>query len=69
MKIDSNTTMTDSLERILIEREANAMHSVVDATTWRDLLAGSVAVWRLATDTLRKVRGRARDAHVDYVAG
>lgn len=69
MHTDSNTTMTDSLERILIEREANAMRGMVDAETWRALAAGPGRLWRAAAATLGSLRSRARDARVDYAAG
>jgi hypothetical protein len=68
MYVDSSTKLTDSLERVLIEREARAMRSETFAVSGRDLLARVRALIGGAAETLARLRREARDAKVDYVA-
>ncbi len=68
MYVDSSTKLTDSLERVLIEREARAMRSETFAVSGRDLLARVRGLIRGAAGILARLRRDARDAQVDYVA-
>jgi hypothetical protein len=68
MYVDSSTKLTDSLERVLIEREARAMRSETFAVSGRELLAWVRRMVRAAAGTLASLRRDARDAKVDYVA-
>ena len=68
MYVDSSTKLTDSLERVLIEREARAMRSETFAVSGRELLAWVRGALRWASGTLARLRREARDAKVDYVA-
>ena len=68
MYVDSPSKLTDSLERVLIEREARAMRSETFAVSGRELLAGVRWLVRRSADTLARLRRDARDAKVDYVA-
>ncbi len=68
MKFDEHTKLTDSLERILIEREANEMRGAAFAAMGRSV---AVRLGRLglgAAAILRFPRDRAKDAKVDYAA-
>lgn len=68
MYVDSSTKLTDSLERVLIEREARAMRSETFAVSGRELVASVRRAFRWCADTLARLRRDARDAKVDYVA-
>ncbi|NLD54570.1 MAG: hypothetical protein GX652_07910 [Burkholderiaceae bacterium] len=68
MYVDSSTKLTDSLERVLIEREARAMRSETFAVSGRTLLEGIRRAFRWAAAMLARLRRDARDAKVDYVA-
>jgi hypothetical protein len=68
MYVDSSTKLTDSLERVLIEREARAMRSETFAVSGRELLARLRLAFRWSADTLARLRRDAREAKVDYVA-
>ena len=69
MYIDANAKMTDSLERVLIEREANAMRGAAFAAIGGTLAGRLRRLARAAAGGLSSLRRSARDAKVDYVAG
>jgi hypothetical protein len=69
MYTDSKITMTDSLERILIEREVNAMRSAAAAAMWRAFASAVRRSWRAAGRIVGTLRRRAKEAGVDYAGG
>lgn len=69
MKLDEDTKLTDSLERALIEREANLMRNVALAEMGASLLASVRRLARGAVEGIASLRRRAKDAKTDYVAG
>ena len=69
MYVDSHEKMTDSLERILIEREANAMRGAAFAQTARMLVAHIRRLGAVAIRVMGSLRTQAKDKKVDYAAG
>ncbi len=69
MKFDEDTKLTDSLERTLIEREANALRNVAFRKMGASLLDSVRRLGRGAVAGIASMRRRAKDAKTDYVAG
>ena len=69
MEFNENTKMTDSLERILIEREANARRGAAFAAIGGTLVAKLRRLGRGVVGILTSLRTSAKDAKVDYAAG
>ena len=69
MDYKEDTKLTDSLERILIEREANAMRGAAFAAIGSSIAGRIRRLARLAASTVASLRHRAKDAKVDYAAG
>lgn len=67
MEINANTKMTDSLERRLIQQEANAMRDVEFARLGSNLARGVARLARRAADAIALLRKQAHAAKVDYV--
>ena len=69
MEFNENTKLTDSLERTLIEREANMMRGAAFAAMGGTLVAKLRRLGRGAVGALASLRTSAKDAKVDYAAG
>ena len=69
MEFNENTKLTDSLERTLIEREANAMRGAAFAAMGGTFVAKLHRFGRGAVGALASLRNSAKAAKVDYAAG